>query len=172
MLWLSNQVAFCFSSQEIKIIAHQTERVKTRIFARGNVEIHYKNLKLMADVVELDTKSKDVVAEGHVVLHFPQEVISAERLEFNLDSKVGELHQVRGLVQPTIFYQAELIKRDLNEVYHLSQAQITSCSQPVPRWLFSCASANLKKMSILKCGGLYFVSKKFQYFTGLTFVIL
>jgi len=164
MLWLSNQVVFCFSSQEIKIIAHQTERVKTRIFARGNVEIHYKNLKLMADVVELDTESKDVVAEGHVVIHFPQEVISAERLEFNLDSKVGELHQVRGLVQPTIFYQAELIKRDLNEVYYLTQAQITSCSQPVPRWLFSCARANFKKNEYIEMWGALFRLKKIPVF--------
>jgi len=153
-----------FSQEEIRIIAQRTEREKNRVFARGNVEIHYKNLKLMADTVELDTETKEVVAEGHVVLHLPQEVITAQRLQFNLESKAGELQKVHGLIKPTIFYQAESIKRDVNEVYSLSRARITSCTQSIPRWVFACSRASFKKNEYIEMWGALFKIKKVPVF--------
>jgi len=153
-----------FSKDEIRIIAQRTEREKNKVFARGNVEIHYKELKLMADTVELDTETKEVIAEGHVVLHLPQEVITAKRLQFNLESKVGELQRVHGLIKPTIFYQAESIRRDVNEVYSLSRARITSCTQSVPRWIFSCSRASFKKNEYIEMWGAVFKIKKMPVF--------
>ena len=57
------------STEEVpfRVIANYKEQLENRIIARGNVEIHYKTIKLFADRVELDTETKDVFAEGHVV---------------------------------------------------------------------------------------------------------
>ncbi|MFQ6109894.1 MAG: LPS-assembly protein LptD [Candidatus Aminicenantales bacterium] len=133
------------SSDEVSIIAHYQEKIEDRVIATGNVEIHYRNIKLFADRIELDTETKDVMAEGNVSVHFPEEVINCERIRFNLDSSQGELKKVFGRIQPTIFYEADTIRRKDQNLYNLQKAKITSCTQAVPRWRFSCSKANFKK---------------------------
>ncbi|MFW6160630.1 MAG: LPS-assembly protein LptD [Acidobacteriota bacterium] len=133
------------TTNEIKVVAHRTERVEGRIFASGNVEIHYKDILLLADSIEVDTETKDVYAEGNVSLHLPREVLTAESLRFNLNTQTGEIKDAYGMIQPTIFYKADSMEKKDDNIYSLSKADITSCTQPVPRWKFSCAKANFKK---------------------------
>ena len=59
------------------------------VFATGDVEIHYKDVKLFADSAELNTETKDVYAEGNVLIQLPEEVVSAEEIRMNLDSLQG-----------------------------------------------------------------------------------
>ena len=133
------------SSGEIRIIAHYKEKIKEQIIASGNVEIHYKNIKLFADRIELNLESKDVYAEGQVLIQTPDEVVSCEKIFFNLDSSQGKLEKAHGMIQPTIFYEAESVERKDENLYSFSKARLTSCTQPVPRWKFSCSRANFKK---------------------------
>ena len=132
-------------SEGVNIIARYQQKTDDRILATGNVEVHYKNIKLFADRIELNTETKDVYAEGNVSIHFPEEVINCVRIHFNLDSSQGELEEVYGRIQPTIFYEADSIKRKNANLYNFRKAKITSCTQSVPRWKFSCAEANFKK---------------------------
>jgi LPS-assembly protein len=44
-----------------------------RIIADGNVEVHYKNIVIFADHMEVDSKTKDVLAVGKVTLHIGEE---------------------------------------------------------------------------------------------------
>ena len=83
------------SSEPITIIANYKEKIKEMVFATGNVEIHYKDVKLFADSAELNTETKDVYAVGNVLIQMPEEVVSAEEIRMNLDS-----------LQPTLFYEA------------------------------------------------------------------
>ncbi|MBE0461806.1 MAG: LPS-assembly protein LptD [Candidatus Aminicenantes bacterium] len=152
------------TSGELKIIAHYKERTKERIFATGNVEIHYKNIKLFADKIEIDPETKDVYAEGNVVLQLPEEVISAESMRFNLESRQGKLEEVYGMIQPTIFYEAESIERKDEAIYSFEKAKITSCTQPVPRWKFSCSRANFKKDKYVEMWDSVFSIKKVPVF--------
>lgn len=144
-------ILICFSillfakESELTLKAHSKEKTKEWIYATGNVEITYKNLKLFADRVELNTETKDVVAEGNVVIQMPQEVISAEEIRFNLDSTEGILKKAHGMAQPSVFYEAESIERKEESVYQFKKTRITSCSQAVPRWWFSGSQANFKK---------------------------
>jgi len=133
------------SSSEIEIIAHYKEKTGNRIFASEDVEIRYKNITLFADKVELDIETKDVWAEGNVVLHLPREVVSVESIRFNLNSTEGRFENVHGMIQPSIRYEADAMERKSDNLYTVEKAQITSCSQPVPRWNFSCSKANFKK---------------------------
>jgi len=74
------------SSEPITIIANYKEKIKEFVFATGSVEIHYKDIKLFADRAELNTETKDVYAEGNVLVQMPEEVVSAEEIRMNLDS--------------------------------------------------------------------------------------
>jgi LPS-assembly protein len=134
-----------FYSEDLNIIARYQQKTNNRILATGNVEVHYRNIKLFADRIELNTETRDVYAEGNVSIHFPEEVIDCERIHFNLDSSRGELKKVYGRIQPSVFYEADSIERKDANLYKLRKAKITSCTQAVPRWKFSCAEAKFKK---------------------------
>ena len=129
----------------ITVIARSQEGKDDHVIASGNVEVHYKNLKLFADRIDLNAETKDVFAEGNVVIQLPEEVIKGDTIFFNLDSSRGNIENVFGMMQPNIFYQAESIERKSENVYGFSKAKLTSCTQPTPRWEFSCSRANFKK---------------------------
>jgi len=150
ILWFSCNLLFSqqenSSSEEIKIIAIYKEKIKDHIFALGNVEIHYNDIKIFADRAELNTETKDVNAEGNLTICFSgEEVVSGLEGRLNLDSYEGEIKKASGMLQPTFFYEAETIKRNNEDIYSFQKARMTSCTQPIPRWNFSCARATLKK---------------------------
>lgn len=131
--------------EPITVLAQTWDKTKDRIFAQGDVEIHYKDLKLFADQVEVNTETKDVNAVGNVVIQSPSQVISADKAFYNLDSRVHKLENVSGMIQPDIFYRAETIQGEAQDNFSLTKASLTSCTQPKPRWNFSCSRANLKR---------------------------
>ncbi|MEW5899914.1 MAG: LPS assembly protein LptD [Acidobacteriota bacterium] len=145
----------------VTVLAQNWEKNENRIFASGNVEVHYKDIKLFADQVEVNTETKDVLAIGNVVLQSPpDEVVSAEKLFYNLDSRQGRMDKAFGMVQPSIFYQAETIERTSFNTYSFIKARLTSCTQPTPRWNFSCSRANFKKDDYVEMWNSVFRIKK------------
>ena len=152
------------SSEPITIIANYKEKIKEMVFARGNVEIHYKDVKLFADSAELNTETKDVYAEGNVLIQMPEEVVSAEQVRMNLDSLQGNLQKGFGMIQPSLFYEAENIERKDAGVYYFQKAKITSCTQPVPRWKISSSRAKFKKNDYIDMWNPVFYIKKIPIF--------
>ncbi len=149
---------------QIEVIAHTKERIENRIIASGDVEIHYGDVKVFADWIELNTETRDVVARGSVHIHLQNEVISMEEVSFNLDSTRGELKKVHGLVQPSITYEAESVERENEALYHLKDAWITSCTQTVPRWRFEFDRADFKKEDYVAMWNSVFYIKKIPVF--------
>jgi LPS-assembly protein len=135
-----------------------------KVILTGNVEIQYRGLKLSADRVDLNMKTKDVTAVGHVVLEFPAEVLSAESLAFNMDSDQGSMVKVVGLIQPTIRYESDALDRKTDNLYSLGAGSFTSCAQPVPRWKFSFSRANFKKDEYMEMWGAVFTVKDIPIF--------
>jgi LPS-assembly protein len=133
-----------------RILAQHYERTEERLFASGSVEAHYGDLVLFADRLEIMIKTRDVRAEGNVVLQYPNEVIRADSLTFNPDTSRGLLNKAQGMVQPSMLYQADQLERVDPERYVMNKAWFTSCSQPVPRWQFSCSKATLKKNDFIE----------------------
>ncbi len=134
------------------------------VFATGNVEIHYKVVKLFADSAELNTETKDVYAEGNVLIQLPEEVVSAEEIRMNLDSMQGNLQKGFGMIQPSLFYEAENIERKDAGVYNFRKAKITSCTQPVPRWRLTSSRAKFKKNDYIDMWNPVFYIKKIPIF--------
>ncbi|MGB7294566.1 MAG: LPS assembly protein LptD [Candidatus Aminicenantales bacterium] len=145
-------------------MARTWEKTKERIFAQGEVEVHYKDLKLFADQVEINTETKDVIAVGNVVIQSPNEVISADKVFYNMDSREHKLERAYGMTQPDIFYQAETITGKGPDSFSLTKARLTSCTQPTPRWNFSCSRANFKKNDYVEMWNSVFRIKKVPVF--------
>lgn len=149
----------------VQVLAEIQEKTPEKlIFFVGNVEVHYKEIALFADRVQLDPEKKDVVAEGHVVLQSPQEVLSAERASFNLDSSRGELVKVFAMLQPSLMYETDALKKETDNRYSLEKGKLTSCAQPVPRWNFSFSRANFKKDDYMEMWNMVLKVKKVPVF--------
>ena len=132
-------------AQELRLLYKYAERTKGHIIASGNVEIHYGSLVLFADTIDLETDTKDVRADGHVVLQSANEVTTSDNLNFNLDTALGRMEHAVGMAQPSLSFEAEVLDRQEPDYYHLEKARFTTCAQPNPRWKFSCSKANYKK---------------------------
>lgn len=152
---------------ELIIKAASKKYDKDRVIAIGNVEVEYRDIKLFADRVELDTKTKDVFAVGidrRVTLQLPDETITFTTVTFNLDTRQGKFDDAVGLLQPSIRYEAATIERKEDNLYSFGRSVFTSCAQPVPRWNFSCARANFKKGDYMEMWGAVFSIKKIPIF--------
>jgi LPS-assembly protein len=148
----------------VTVLARNWEKTKDRIFAQGDVEVHYKDLKLFADQVDVNTETKDVIATGNVVIQSPDQVITADKAFYNLDSREHTLEHATGMIQPDIFYQAETIQGQGRDSFSLTKAKLTSCTQPTPRWNFSCSRANLKRNDYVEMWNSVFRIKKIPVF--------
>lgn len=137
-------------SDDVKIIARFHEKTEDRIFATGAVEIHYRNVILMADRVEYFPETKDVIAEGNVVVQLSDELIQAEKMVFNLGTEQGHVEKASGMIQPSILFHAETAERTAPNFFTLRRADATACTQPVPRWKFTFRRANIKKDDYLQ----------------------
>ena len=80
------------------------------------------------------------------------EVISTERLELNLDTAQGKMDKAFGMIAPSFIYQADSIVREA-EGYKMDKMSFTACTQPNPRWGFTCSRANLKKDEYVEMWG-------------------
>jgi len=158
------QETVVITQDDVQVIAKTYSRDKNQVFASGNVEVKYRNIKLLADRIELNTETKDVLATGHVVIQTQEEVVTADWISFNLNNTQGKLENAFGLVQPSLRYQAASIERKADNLYAFGKSQFTSCSQPVPRWKFSCSRANFKKDDYIEMWGALFSIKKIPVF--------
>jgi lipopolysaccharide assembly outer membrane protein LptD (OstA) len=149
---------------EVRVTAEKKDWTQDTIRAWGDVKVEYKDMKLFADYVEVNTETKDFFAKGNVAFHLPNEVHSMDEIQGNLDEKRGILTHVHGQVQPDITYEAESVERVDDEVYQLQKAWVTSCTQPTPRWRFNCTKANFKRDDYIEMWSPVFRIKKVPIF--------
>jgi LPS-assembly protein len=152
------------SSPNLTVYARTQEKTEDRIIAFEDVEVHYKDIIVFADRAQVDVKTKDVFAEGHVSIQLPSEVIDCERILFNLDTGLGKFENALGRIQPSVLYEAGSVERKADNLYSLVKAQFTSCTQPVPRWKFSFSRANIKKDDYVEMWGALFSIKRIPIF--------
>jgi lipopolysaccharide assembly outer membrane protein LptD (OstA) len=142
---LGAQSTTTITSGGLSIEARFQEHEGDRAVVSGTVVVRYRNIILFADKAELNTKTKDVVASGNVTVHLPREVITGEVISGNLDTVRFKVEKALGFIQPTIRYASDLIERKSDNLYSFQKPEITTCTQPTPRWKFSCSRANFKK---------------------------
>jgi lipopolysaccharide assembly outer membrane protein LptD (OstA) len=116
---------------------------KDELLLKGYVDIHYGDLRLQADSVRYVPATKDCFAEGNVLLDSGSTRLTAERVEYNLDSETGTFHNARGYMEPSFYFEATEIQKIDAEHYVIREAQFTTCTQPVPYWSFKVARGTI-----------------------------
>ncbi len=111
---------------------------------RGNVRIQYEDLLLMADEVILNNSTADAVAYGNVIYDSREMVVHAEKLELNLNSQLGKIHESYILYKKKNYHiRGGDIEKTGKESYQLDKATVTSCDADPPEWHISASDISV-----------------------------
>ncbi len=108
------------------------------ISLEGAVRILYKDITVQADKVIFYDKTKDVVAEGGVVLTEGEDILRCDRLELNIETKKGTVNQGKIFLKKKNFHVSGSKMEKLGESeYRVHDARLTTCDAKLPYWMFT-----------------------------------
>ncbi|MDX1503229.1 MAG: LPS assembly protein LptD, partial [Thermoanaerobaculia bacterium] len=113
------------------------------VVASGGIEIAYRQYKIQAERAEVDLATKEVVAEGDVILDEGPRRLAGERLEFNLETKTGRMLEAQAFVDPDIYFEGEEIAKVGENLYTVHHGMMTSCLDETPDWSFRLGRAKV-----------------------------
>ncbi len=101
----------------------------------GRVTVEYQDIRLTADYVRADTKTKVVVAEGEVVLEQGTSRLAGLRLELDLSDKTGTLTDGQAELSGILVRGATLAKTGA-KTFQIRNGSVTACEGEDPAWEF------------------------------------
>lgn len=109
----------------------------------NDVKVNYQDISLHADKVTINLKTKDAVAEGHVVIDQGPTRVSANHAVYNLDSKTGTFFNATASMEPTLYFSGDRVEKIDDDTYRLTNGVFTSCDLDHPAWSFHVAGAEV-----------------------------
>jgi hypothetical protein len=109
---------------------------KDELILKDYVDIRCGALRLQADLVRYVPSTHQAHAEGNIILDQAQSRITADTLDYNLQSQTGVFLHARGYAEPSIFFQADRVEQISKDELELTDATFTACTQPTPYWSF------------------------------------
>lgn len=150
---------------EVRIEAQSQEAVKDEYsILEGDVTIEYQDIKLRADKVTYNLKTRDVVAEGNVIIDQGPSRITATRAIYNLDSKTGTFFNATGAMDPSMYFSGDQIEKVDVDTYRLTNGVFTSCDLDRPAWSFRVGQAEVTMNDYARFRNLSFRVRKMPVF--------
>lgn len=115
-----------------KKLEHQKD--KNLLTGEGYVDIRYGNIRLQADRVKFYTETSQVIAEGNVILDEKVNRITGEKMEININTKLGTIYQGAGFLESGYYFTGKKIERTAEDEFIIEEGTYTSCDQPLPDW--------------------------------------
>ncbi|HEY0158167.1 MAG TPA: LPS assembly protein LptD [Thermoanaerobaculia bacterium] len=110
---------------------------------QGGVTIEYQDIKLRADKVTYNFKTRDVVAEGNVVIDQGSTRLAATQAIYNLDSKTGTFFNANATMDPAMYFSGDRIEKVDEDTYRMTNGVFTSCDLDRPAWSFQVGNADV-----------------------------
>jgi len=111
--------------------------------SQGGVTIEYQDIKLVAYKVTYNYRTKDVVAEGNVIIDQGPTRITATQAMYNLTSKTGTFFNATGTMDPSMYFSGDRIEKVDEDTYRLTNGVFTSCDLDRPAWSFHIGNADV-----------------------------
>ena len=130
--------------QESTIVADQIQQVggpNDLLVATGNVEITQGATRLLADRVELNRDTGEVVAQGKVVFFDGQDRLVGDRVDYNLKTGTGIVYNGSTSTAPYYHLSGEQMERVGEGVYEVRRGTFTTCEGDDPIWSFKFGSS-------------------------------
>lgn len=103
------------------------------ISAQGNVVITYGDIKLHCDRIEVDTKTRQALCEGHVKIEQPDGVLTGDRIQYDFLNKRGDV--TSGEVKSYPWYgNADKTSRVSEKEFLLKKGGVTTCDLDHPHY--------------------------------------
>jgi lipopolysaccharide export system protein LptA len=116
---------------------------KDELILKDYVDIRCGDLRLQADLVRYFPATHEAHAEGNVVLDQQTVRVTADVIDYNLETQTGQFLHARGYTEPTILFEAERIEQTSKDTMILYDANFTACTQPTPYWSFKIGRGEL-----------------------------
>lgn len=129
-----------------------------------DVTVEYQDVKLHADKVTINFKTKDVVAQGHVVIDQGPNRITADTVYYNLGTKLGTFFNATGAMDPALYFTGSKIEKTGDDSYHLEHGIFTSCDIDQPAWSFHVRSADITLDDYAHMHDFSFLARKLPIF--------
>ncbi|MDQ3282564.1 MAG: LPS assembly protein LptD [Acidobacteriota bacterium] len=110
---------------------------------QGGVTIEYQDIHLRAEKVTYNFKTRDVVAEGQVVIDQGPTRISATQAIYNLDSKTGTFFNANATMDPAMYFSGDRIEKLDQDTFRMTNGVFTSCDLDKPAWSFTVGNADV-----------------------------
>jgi LPS-assembly protein len=118
------------------------DRTNDRYIATGHVKIEQEGLLLEADKVVLDNKTGEAVAEGKVYLQDRGDVMHAEKMQVNINSRAGMISKGDIFIKKeNLHVKGNVIERNSETVYHVEKGTITTCDEE--EWFLKADELNI-----------------------------
>lgn len=105
--------------------------------AHGNVTVTRGDFSLKAEHARLNALTHDMVAWGNVVLTEAEDLLECERLEVNLKTRAGKVHQGKLFLKGQNFHITGKEAEKLGEsTYRIREGSFTTCDASRPPWKF------------------------------------
>ncbi len=128
------------AEDNININADHLEYIsETRSYiAKGSVTIDFEEATLKADELYLDRDTYDGIATGNVVYEDDDTIISSDRIEMNLRSKLGTIQDGYIFYKKKHYHiQGGTIDKIGKKTFSMDRATVTTCDAENPAWRIS-----------------------------------
>jgi LPS-assembly protein len=125
--------------------------------ADRNVDLQYAGMRLRADHLEYNDKTRDSLAQGHVQFDYENQHLEADEAHYNFASGAGTFRNVRGSVkimrrpnpmvlvsENPLYFEAHEVERYAGDLFVVHQAWITVCDQERPTWRMFAPRARIR----------------------------
>lgn len=103
------------------------------ISASGNVHLIYNKIRLKTEKLKLNTRTKEMMCEGNVILFDGAKELTGERIFYNLDTGYGVVYNGESQLG-SLIYRGERIKKSKDDLYIIDRGRFTSCDEPNPHY--------------------------------------
>ena len=134
------------AGQESTIVADEIQQVggpNDLLIATGNVEITQGASRILADRVELNRDTGEVVAQGKVVFFDGQDRLVGDRVGYNLKTGTGVVYNGSTSTAPYYHLSGERMERMGDGIYRVRRGTFTTCEGDDPPWSFKFGDSTL-----------------------------
>jgi LPS-assembly protein len=134
-------------------------------FAEDDVDVHYGDMRLHADLVEYNSITSEAVARGHVIFDYETQHLECDEAQVNISTGHGTFTNVHGIVklerrpnpsillsQNPLYFEAKEVERFSSEYYVVRHSWFTICDPHKPTWQFYAPEAKItlnKKVALV-----------------------
>lgn len=134
------------------------------VLLERDVRIEYQDIKLRADKVTYNLRTKDVTAEGNVIIDQGPTRVTASNAVYNLDSKTGTFFNSTAAMDPSMYFSGDRIEKVDDDTYRLTNGVFTSCDLDRPAWSFRVGSADVTLDDYAYMSNISFRARKLPIF--------